>query len=87
MNMLTRNWMRLAAVGILIAGIALAMSYGPGEECGPPEPGVCTVTTAHYLRLWTIVGTVVMALILLSVDAFRRAIDDETPLGAQTLSS
>lgn len=80
---LKRNWMRLAAVAIVIAGIALAMSYGPGEECGPPDPGVCTVTTAHYLRLWTIVVAVVIALLLLGIDAFRRAVDEESPLATQ----
>jgi hypothetical protein len=77
MDLFRRNWMRIVAAAVLIGGVGVGIwAYGPTEKCGGPEPGVCTVESAFYARLWTIVVAALVALCLLTVDTLRRVGDE-----------
>jgi drug/metabolite transporter (DMT)-like permease len=70
------RWMRLVAVVIAVAGVAVALSaYAPSEVCGG-DPGACVRQPAAVYRLWTIVGSLALALGLLVVDSLLR-VDDK----------
>jgi hypothetical protein len=61
--------MNIAAAAIAIVGVLLAVfALGPSTVCSG-DPGVCVVQPAAAYRLWTIVGSLVLALGLVVADA------------------
>jgi hypothetical protein len=65
------GWLTVVALAVAIGGIAVGISaYGPSTATIGGIDAAEYVTRDFYYRLWTIVGSVAIAAVLLVVDAF-----------------
>lgn len=71
------GWLRVGALAVAILGLSVAaFAYGASSATTTGIDPIEYVTRDFYYRMWTIVGTGAVSVVLLIVDAMRRVGND-----------
>lgn len=71
------GWLRVSALTVAIVGFSVAaFAYGASSATTRGIDPIEYVTRDFYYRMWTIVGTGAVSVVLLLVDAMRRVGND-----------